>query len=183
MTSICLSMYDIYNKLKNSKWWFLIQLKKFTFLKIKKFRIIEEQHFKQIPFFSWSISFKKYPLLLVQVGIFLQNLSVKRTITLADQRSYLVQWLLKDQHRAGGPEDHHWLGGEQTKQDATEWGAQNGLCHSHVLFGLLTYKTDIAHTQPTHYINTVHAQVYIYMISHFNTITGKITNKKYLVYS
>lgn len=37
----------------------------------------------------------------------------------------------------------------------------------------------IAHTQPTHYINTVHAQIYIYMISHINTITGKITNKKY----
>lgn len=69
MTYVCLSMYDIYNKLKNSKWCFLIQLKKFTFLKIKKFRIIEEQHFKQIPFFSWSISLKKYPLLLVQLGI------------------------------------------------------------------------------------------------------------------
>lgn len=52
MTSICVSMYDIYNKLKNSKWCFLIQLKKITFLKIKNFRIIEEQHFKQIPFFS-----------------------------------------------------------------------------------------------------------------------------------
>lgn len=69
MTSVCVSMYDIYNKLNNSKWCFLIQLKKFTFLKIKNFRIIEEQHLKKIPFFSWSISFKKYPLLLVQLGI------------------------------------------------------------------------------------------------------------------
>lgn len=162
---------------------FFDSTKKIHISQNKKFQDNRRATFKKNTFFSWSISFKKYPLLLVQVGIFLQNLSVKRTITLADQRSYLVQWLLKDQHRAGGPEDHHWLGGEQTKQDATEWGAQNGLCHSHVLFGLLTYKTDIAHTQPTHYINTVHAQVYIYMISHINTITGRITNKKYLVYS
>lgn len=162
---------------------FFDSTKKIHISQNKKFQDNRRATFQTNSIFSWSISFKKYPLLLVQVGIFLQNLSVKRTITLADQRSYLVQWLLKDQHRAGGPEDHHWLGGEQTKQDATEWGAQNGLCHSHVLFGLLTYKTDIAHTQPTHYINTVHAQVYIYMISHINTITGRITNKKYLVYS
>ena len=52
--------------------------------------------------------------------------------------AYIVEGLLKHQHRARGSQDQQGLATEQAEDDPKQAGGQQGLTHSHQLVCLLT---------------------------------------------
>lgn len=163
---------------------FFDSTKKIHISQNKKFQDNRRATFKKNTFFFLKHFFKKISFIISPVGDLLTKPVSKKNHNSCRPR--IIPGTMTPQRPAQG----RWprgssLAGRRTNQTGRHWMrcSEWSLSLPCTLWSSHLQNRHIAHTQPTHYINTVHAQVYIYMISHINTITGKITNKKYLVYS